>query len=89
MCFVFLLPRIFPTFVKSICSFTNKDAKRLCVITINRVSECASVLLNERRDCGFSGITEQECLDRDCCWDTSHAAYRTCFYNDGDYLFYM
>ena len=34
---------------------------------------------SRRKDCGYPGIPEAECLSRDCCWDDSIAGVKWCF----------
>nr|XP_047131895.1 integumentary mucin C.1-like [Hydra vulgaris] len=31
-------------------------------------------------DCGYNGITESECLERNCCFDSSEPNVNWCFY---------
>jgi len=37
-----------------------------------------------RRDCGYVGITEQECASRACCWDPTSNGTPWCFHSNGD-----
>jgi len=37
----------------------------------------------ERKDCGYSGISEAECRSRKCCWDKSIPGVKWCFHLAG------
>ncbi|XP_053305973.1 alpha-2-macroglobulin-like protein 1 [Spea bombifrons] len=39
--------------------------------------------VSARKDCGHPGITREECLQKNCCYDTSHPDAKWCFYRTG------
>ena len=40
---------------------------------------CTDIPVNQRRDCGYSGILPDECLQRRCCFDSSASPF--CYLN--------
>ena len=59
----------------------NKDGSD---IDDGTTDETCNILLNDRLQCGFEGITAGECRSRGCCYDTSLATPH-CFYHKGDH----
>ena len=48
------------------------------------LSECWSVGVDDRLDCGYYGISDQECVSKGCCWDeTQIEGVPWCFYKKG------
>lgn len=43
----------------------------------------------DRTECGFSGITIQQCQDLDCCWSSPELEGPWCFYKAGYRYFQM
>jgi len=43
---------------------------------------------SERQECGYFGITKQQCLDRYCCWDDSVQNAKWCFKEPGEYHYF-
>jgi hypothetical protein len=48
-----------------------------------QVKECPIIAADERRDCGFYGITEAECTQKNCCWGLLPVEQEgpVCYYN--------
>lgn len=44
---------------------------------------CGPVAPSQRVDCGWIGITKQQCGDKGCCWDESVPNSKWCYYEDG------
>ncbi len=42
---------------------------------------------SERQECGYSGITKEECLGKSCCWDPTVPDTKWCFKQPGEYVF--
>uniref|UniRef100_A0A7N4PBP9 P-type domain-containing protein n=1 Tax=Sarcophilus harrisii TaxID=9305 RepID=A0A7N4PBP9_SARHA len=42
-------------------------------------SETCNMAPQNRKNCGWSGITEQECHEKNCCFDSSIRGYPWCF----------
>ncbi|KAM4889484.1 trefoil factor 1 [Thomomys bottae] len=42
--------------------------------------ETCTMTLKERANCGFPGVTEQECKSKGCCFDNRILGYPWCFY---------
>lgn len=47
---------------------------------ICRVDFCQGVDVASREDCGYPGISEDECLSKNCCFDNSIVDTKWCFY---------
>ena len=46
---------------------------------------CHRVEVDNRLMCGWTGITESECVDHaNCCWDESHPDTPSCFFGQED-----
>ncbi|XP_051840782.1 trefoil factor 1 [Antechinus flavipes] len=43
------------------------------------VFETCNMTPQERKNCGWSGITEKECQERNCCFDSNIRGYPWCF----------
>ena len=41
---------------------------------------------SEREECGYFGITKEECLDKPCCWDDTVPDAKWCFKKPGKYI---
>ena len=39
---------------------------------------------SERKECGYYGITKEECLKKQCCWDDTVANTKWCFKQPGE-----
>ena len=48
---------------------------------------CAIVAPIDRVDCGWPGVTKEQCLQKGCCFDSSIPETRFCFYKAGKVLF--
>lgn len=44
------------------------------------LAETCEVAANQRKNCGFSGITPSQCTEKGCCFDSSVPGYPWCFY---------
>jgi len=60
-----------------LCQCSLGFAGDLCEMT---VTQCKAVAPEERINCGWGGVTNAECNERSCCYDTT--------YNDRPYCFY-
>lgn len=40
---------------------------------------------SERKECGYYGITKEECLAKSCCWDPTVPNTKWCFKQPGEY----
>jgi len=43
--------------------------------------KCRSVAAEDRLDCGYAGIGDQECVNKGCCWDVTEDGAPWCFSN--------
>ena len=50
---------------------------------------CAMIAPIDRVDCGWPGVTKDQCLQIGCCFDSSVSHARYCFYKAGEVLRYV
>ena len=50
------------------------------VVMYNPSTDCSTIPESERVDCGWAGITQQQCETNLCCFDSSLAGVPDCFY---------
>ncbi|XP_045396674.1 trefoil factor 2 [Lemur catta] len=58
--------------VLGLCALAGGEKPSAC--------QCSRVSPKNRKNCGFSGITSDECFDGGCCYDSSVSGVPWCFY---------
>ncbi|XP_065665788.1 trefoil factor 2-like [Hydra vulgaris] len=51
-----------------------------CSYTYGENDRCTEIAPNERTECGYPGISDYDCLKRNCCWDSSITYVIWCFF---------
>lgn len=44
------------------------------------LEECSAVIPADRKDCGYMGISKEECEGKECCYDNSLSGSPWCFH---------
>ena len=82
--------RIFPSFSLGIFghmmrldqSRTSENIWRLIILHVLFMADICSVAPHNRQNCGWGGISPQECENKGCCFDSSISGVVWCFFGN-------
>ena len=65
------------------------DVISSCILFCFTTDTCAIVNPDDRVDCGWPGISKDQCLQTGCCFDDTIANKRFCYYKPGEVLLFI